>query len=314
MDAHKFIKELFSSQIFKETQQLNSNLVQGVDMPLPQKLYHYTSAEGLKGIINSESLWATDCRFLNDSTEFHDGLSFTIEELAKRNSTLCTELSEYLKSDTSNFLEVVTPYITSFCADGDLLSQWRGYSSSSEGYCIEFDFSDSDLWCYNVTYSDLIPVIYAPDKKIKAINSIIDRIIEIFENAPSEEQSNKNLYLPLLANSFRPLLASFKNESFSEEKEIRAIFSLHSVQNEKYSEFRISNGAFIPYLIGSFKQATDKQLFKRAQLPITKIILPPSAGETARKGLELFLDSSGYSRKLITSSKIPLRNQYSISW
>lgn len=32
-------------------------------------LYHYTTLRGLKGIINSRCLWATDYRFLNDSVE-----------------------------------------------------------------------------------------------------------------------------------------------------------------------------------------------------------------------------------------------------
>ena len=33
------------------------------------KLYHYTSAEGLMGISNGE-IWITEKSFLNDSTEF----------------------------------------------------------------------------------------------------------------------------------------------------------------------------------------------------------------------------------------------------
>lgn len=33
-------------------------------------LYHYTSAEGLQGILGGE-FWITESRFLNDITEFH---------------------------------------------------------------------------------------------------------------------------------------------------------------------------------------------------------------------------------------------------
>jgi hypothetical protein len=33
-------------------------------------LYHYTSDAGFRGIIESDRIWATDIRFLNDYTEF----------------------------------------------------------------------------------------------------------------------------------------------------------------------------------------------------------------------------------------------------
>src|SRR6266700_6216266 len=34
------------------------------------RLYHYTSQEGLLGILSSKTLWATRIQYLNDSTEF----------------------------------------------------------------------------------------------------------------------------------------------------------------------------------------------------------------------------------------------------
>ena len=38
-------------------------------------LYHYTTAEGLRGIIEDKAIWASDYRFLNDATEFEYGMS-----------------------------------------------------------------------------------------------------------------------------------------------------------------------------------------------------------------------------------------------
>lgn len=32
-------------------------------------LYHYTTISGLKGIVESQSLWASDVRYMNDSAE-----------------------------------------------------------------------------------------------------------------------------------------------------------------------------------------------------------------------------------------------------
>jgi hypothetical protein len=38
-------------------------------------LWHYTTPEGLTGIIESNSLWATDVFYLNDLTEFMYGIN-----------------------------------------------------------------------------------------------------------------------------------------------------------------------------------------------------------------------------------------------
>ena len=35
----------------------------------PKILYHYTTMDGLKGIIASKSLWATKIQYLNDASE-----------------------------------------------------------------------------------------------------------------------------------------------------------------------------------------------------------------------------------------------------
>ena len=42
---------------------------------IPLVLYHYTSASGLKGIVESGTLWATDVLHLNDSSE----ISYAVE-------------------------------------------------------------------------------------------------------------------------------------------------------------------------------------------------------------------------------------------
>jgi hypothetical protein len=37
--------------------------------PLPEELYHYTGIHGLKGIVESQTLWASHYRYLNDAEE-----------------------------------------------------------------------------------------------------------------------------------------------------------------------------------------------------------------------------------------------------
>jgi hypothetical protein len=47
-------------------------------------LYHYTTEAGLKGIVESNSLWATYFRDMNDATEIHELRAPLVRELARR--------------------------------------------------------------------------------------------------------------------------------------------------------------------------------------------------------------------------------------
>jgi len=47
-------------------------------MPPRGLLYHYTTADGLKGIIEKNELWATSAYFLNDSAEITYGYGLLI--------------------------------------------------------------------------------------------------------------------------------------------------------------------------------------------------------------------------------------------
>src|ERR1035441_9565471 len=56
-------------------------LAEGWRVDVPAVLYHYTTAEGLLGILNEQAFWATDCEFLNDSSEMRYGLQLFTHKL-----------------------------------------------------------------------------------------------------------------------------------------------------------------------------------------------------------------------------------------
>lgn len=82
-------------------------------------LYQYTSASGLKGIVDNQSLWLTHILYQNDTRELYDGL-----DLIKR--VLDDEYSG-LGNDFISDPALVNIYTASFTEERDLLSQWRGY-------------------------------------------------------------------------------------------------------------------------------------------------------------------------------------------
>ena len=144
---------------------------------LPDELYHYTSIHGLKGIVESQTLWATHYKYLNDAEEimhFRDRLPDILCPVFKNLFSGLTPqqkqllLDEYRSIDialkeepkklatimynvtfggTRNNPPIAEPHITSFCtidktnariANHGLLSQWRGYGAQG-GYVIIFD-------------------------------------------------------------------------------------------------------------------------------------------------------------------------------
>ena len=44
---------------------------------VPRTVHHYTTSSGACGILNTGTIWATDIRFLNDSSEWHHTLDIT---------------------------------------------------------------------------------------------------------------------------------------------------------------------------------------------------------------------------------------------
>jgi hypothetical protein len=72
---------------------------------LPSNLYHYTSAEGIKGIIESESVWASNIRFLNDRCELVDAIDecvFALSEKAKKVTGKDKRILEIFSSELRN--------------------------------------------------------------------------------------------------------------------------------------------------------------------------------------------------------------------
>jgi hypothetical protein len=109
-----------------------------------QRLYHYTTAAGAIGIAATRMLWATNIRFLNDSTEYLHALHLVRRARDERASSLSAQEYGFLShafGDTpvqaSNAVwRHGTPYyVVSLTSEPDLLSQWRAYAARG-GYSL----------------------------------------------------------------------------------------------------------------------------------------------------------------------------------
>ena len=123
----------------------------------PELLYHYTTQQGLLGILKQKCIWATHIRYLNDTSEGNIVSQVIFEEFSRRYNT--APLLQMLGMPTEKAVSVVEPvdedalgqgttmaswvtsqnvFVSSFSEKGNSLSQWRAYSERSGGYSIGF--------------------------------------------------------------------------------------------------------------------------------------------------------------------------------
>jgi hypothetical protein len=145
--------------------------------------FHYTTYSGLLGIVDSGTLWATNIHHLNDYTEFSHAIELARGVLLGRR--MRENLPESLLDYVSNLgrIENLNIYVACFCENGDLLSQWRGYSGGS-GVSIGFRYDElaesAELQGFHI-----LKCIYDNSTKMRYIENMIDCAIRTGGNDPA---------------------------------------------------------------------------------------------------------------------------------
>lgn len=303
----------------------------------PQKipsLYHYTSQNGLLGIIESRSLWFTDIFYLNDATEFKYIFELVQNELEIESQNYMKYSMESSPLLIIRFLQRFSTHIdvtevASFCVFSlsevpDLLSQWRGYCSDESGYCIEFGPYKLNRFLENKNII-LNKCIYDEEEQRKHINKIIKNAIndcskeknieKIKKYMKYELAAIKSIYEPLSKNEFseitniyKPYLKEiytyapiFKHKTFSEEKEWR-MYALFETGKGARTKFRAGKSMPIPYNIVEIAKSNE-------EMPIKNIIVGPTIHpELSKKSVEDFLLTKKMDFCKVGLSKIPYRD------
>jgi hypothetical protein len=130
------------SAIYAKIQQLIID--QYVGRAVPDILYHYTDAAGLKGIVESGVLRATHISFMNDASESVHAGSLLLEhvqlEKARATNPLHLSVLGEMEKGIATRPEDVAPYfVVCFSAQENSLNQWRAYGRGEGGFSIGFD-------------------------------------------------------------------------------------------------------------------------------------------------------------------------------
>ncbi len=206
-------------------------------------LYHYTTPPGLKGILESRSLWCGHAFYFNDPNEIKYGtdlihdilIDIRAREANREIQTFLEKLSEQL-GWTFKGLDY-NPFMVCFCEPSTMLSQWRSYADGGMGYCIGFNFSDAIHHADNL--EDLSPerrptlrqVIYREDDQRKLAYEYLETVIDAVRasrNGGTHRTAHWMDVVSVMAaqavNHLIDMVLCFKRHEYGEEREWRLLW------------------------------------------------------------------------------------------
>ena len=276
-------------------------------------IYHYTSPEGVEGIIKNSFLFATDNTYLNDRMEgwqVFNVLKDNLNDYFKNNYSIKNEIENRINElkkrvNDPNWFD---SYVVSFSLNRDSLEMWNYYTKGDDnlGYNLEFytaKLRKNFVICEkendgNITkYSNIVAkegyVVYKLEEQKKIIADII-RQIDI------DDEKIRSYYI---VRKLWEVGRFIKKECFSFEREYRYLFSfIHDqdgVLTPKRDKYRTKKGIMIPYQEAKFKRKA-----------LTGVTCSPSLeGERAINGVKRLLLNYDYSvdDNSIIQSNVPIR-------
>ncbi len=277
-----------------------------------ERLYHYTSFTGLLGIVGSGALWASDIRYMNDSAELKHTADLIRTEITRRIG------AGHRKPDLLNqFLDWVTHRITnghmlfaaSFRANGNLLSQWRGYSRLGKGVSLGFD-PDYILRCAEKQSFQIGKCVYSSKSQERLISQIVDAVEVLAEGHQPDghiegrtDVCSYHCIFQQIESDLLRIAAMLKHPSFREEEEWRIVSPVITDYVEAPVLFRESASMLVPYIEFAFIARND------SPIELEHLFLGPTPNITiSMNSLTMFLAKKGIRpAKGISYCQIPFR-------
>ncbi len=274
-----------------------STLTQSLFADTPKgSLYHYTTLNGLLGIVRSRKLWASDIRYMNDSAELKhaaDLIRLEVQERITGGHGKADLLGQFMDWITHRITNGHMLFATSFRSEGNLLSQWRGYSTHGKGVSIGFS-SDYILQCAQRQKFQIGKCIYEPAMQRKLIRQVVDAVEAHVESHIDETTPRERIpaiYHEVFAHIEIDLLriaAVLKHPSFREEKEWRIVSPVFIDCADSKVLFREANAMLVPYV------EFDLRFEKGRSMILDHLYLGPTSNiNISMNSLKMFLAQNG---------------------
>lgn len=257
-----------------------------IDKPSKRIIYHYTTFEGLEGILKTRSLWLSHNSSLNDYSEgkYWVGKLIRLAQKTNLGQKIYADL-ESVKEGLEVGIEDTGTCIVSFCLQGNLLSQWRAYANDGHGIALGIDIEKLKHVSKSNKYY-LGSCVYTDQAQLQKFQ----RMSSIFN--PSGAIQYDSTLVKMIVSSF-----FCKHEGFEAEEEYR-IFTVPKIN----LDYRKISSRIIPY---------HKMSLGANYSWLKEIIVGPCLQKVAiKKTIEVLLKKNKvYSRSVkISCSDIPYRS------
>jgi hypothetical protein len=271
---------------------------------MTKRLYHYTTASGVFGILASKSFWISKSSFMNDPGELLYAWNMYIHEIEKGGDKIRPIFGPMVQW-IQGVLEVQDFFILSLTKERDSLSLWQRYSKGS-GYILEIDLEnltkEINIGDYKNNFNGFFEVYYDNDFQNKVVHVNIQNYITAQSNNrnfPLNSESTSDITFRILSSIF-----AFKHGSYKDESEVRGVFWIPNLKSLVVKESWLS--------IVNFRQQSDKIIpyieIKFSSFNWLKsITLGPLNKDSVRKeGLQLYLLSKDINIPIFESD-VPYR-------
>ena len=266
----------------------------------PDRLYHYTSPEGLLGIVKRREIWATHTQYLNDVREFSHAVRMAGEELERMMGLPGNaERHRVLQSmkDSLEGIESVNVCVASFSEEGDSLSQWRAYCGEATGFSV--GFSGEFLRSIIGDMFWLVPCQYADGVQKQFVKTLLKDVLIENQNRHLRDEADLPPGGNFLAYLMRyaPIL---KHRSFEDEREWRIVSRPLACSLERF-EYRVGRSMLIPY----YRVPLEA---KSAPFNIEHVIIGPTPyPEQSTESVKSLLTKFDLNGTQVVTSRVPYR-------
>jgi hypothetical protein len=250
-DLSSLVGELLREQVPKE----------------PTHLYHYTSLEGLVGIVSCRKFFLSDMLASSDQSEILHGLGVVKEVLGEHRGDPIAE--SFLQSFREDKLwwgigEHIFDHAICFCEESDVLTQWRAYSPS-RGAAIGVNFAEL---MERATRGEFAfgRMLYERDVQRDIVHRMFTRSRGHFDQlrgkikglAESEYKPLLDEFLIVVSQRLLMLALFFKHRAFVSEAEWR-ILKIEGADSPNL-RFRSSGTSIIPYIEFPFEPSLVSEI------------------------------------------------------
>ncbi|HSA56270.1 MAG TPA: DUF2971 domain-containing protein [Gemmatimonadaceae bacterium] len=275
---------------------------------IPGPLYHYTTAEGLEGILRHRTAWATAARYLNDAQEVRYAIDLARERLAWLEREAAGEARPRLIAHLARNLRRIDsdrPLVCVFSLSrrADDLSQWRAYCPESGGYSLGF-MPDELRAIAEAQGCVLAPCVYDRSRQRALIEEAVDPVVAALPGrAPRPPEALARRCEPFvrrLLGRVERVAPLIKWPAYEAEEEWRIIWAARPATIDRL-RYRPAESLFIPYV--EIRLATEE-----TSIPVEAIYVGPGPHQDiATASLRSFLRGVDVRVRAVKRSMIPLR-------